>query len=338
MAATFLWRKRSMGAGPSRWQWPGCEGKVGAVNARVRPWRMLVVAAGWGSCFPLLDWGVRGGSALWFVTWRALIAGLALLCGVAVNRRRQVDRVVEFSSSMWGLVGALAILNVAVAFVAMAASVTQMTTGAASVLGNAQALLVVLPAWWLFGERPRVIEIVRVAVGFGGLMLVAAPTEAGRGAWLALLAAAAIAAGALLARRLAAVDVLVLGAAQFLIGTAILALAAAIIDGSPLNGVSARFVSAVVVLALAGSALPYALWFAELRRASITAVTSWTLLVPVVGLVLGVVVLGGPLTIWEILGSALVVAAMALVAKAGQAACDRLRCWQQSNDALTERR
>lgn len=244
----------------------------------------------------------------------------------------------KWSFSMWGLISALAILNVTVAFVAMAASVTQMTTGAASVLGNAQALLVVLPAWWLFGEQPRVIEIVGVAVGFGGLMLVAAPTGAGRGAWLALLAAAAIAAAALLARQLAAVDVLVLGAAQFLIGAAILALAAAIIDGSPLNGLSTRFMSAVLVLALAGSALPYALWFAELRRASITAVTSRTLLVPVIGLVLSVVVLGEPLTHGQIVGSAAVVAAIALVAKAGRAPCDRLRCWQQSGHALTEGR
>jgi hypothetical protein len=157
-----------------------------------------------------------------------------------------------------------------------------------------------------------------------------------RGAWLALLAASAIAAGAFLARRLAAVDVLVLGAAQFLTGAAILAVAATIIGGSPLNGLSARFVSAVVVLALAGSALPYVLWFAELRRASITAVTSWTLLLPVVGLVLGVLVLGKSLTGGQVVGTAVVVAALTLVAKAGRAPCDRLRCWQQSGDALTE--
>ena len=306
------------------------------MNARVRPSRMLVVALGWGSCFPLLDWGVRGSSVLWFVTWRAVIAGLALLCGVAVRRRGRGDHVVSWSFSMWGLVAALAILNVTVGFAAMAATVTAVTAGVASVLGNAQALLVVLPAWWLFGERPRVIELAGVAVGFAGLMLVAAPTGDVRGAWLALLAAAAIAAGALLARRLAAVDVLVLGAAEFLIGAAILAVAAVVIDGSPLNGLSTRFVSAVMLLALAGSALPYALWFGELRRASITAVTSWTLLVPVVGLVLGVLVLGESLTVWEIVGSALVVAAMALVATAGRAPCNRLRCWQHSGCALTE--
>jgi MerR family regulatory protein len=59
---------------------------------------------------------------------------------------------------------------------------------------------------------------------------------------------------------------------------------------------------------------------------------------PVVGLVLGVLVLGESLTVWEVVGSTAVVAAMALVARAGRAPCDRLRCWQQSGHALTEGR
>lgn len=303
----------------------------------VRPWRMVVVAVAWGSCFPLLDWGVRGGSPLWFVTWRALVAGLALLCVVAVSSRRRADHRVRLPVQTWSLVGVLAVLNVATAFAAMAESLTaSVTTGVASVLGNAQALLVVLPAWWLFGERPKAAEMVGVAVGFGGLMLVATPAGAGGGVWLALLAAASVAAGTLLARRLAVVDVLVLGAGQFLIGAAIIGVIAAVVDGSPLHGLTIRFVAGVLVLALPGTALPYVLWFAELRRASITAVTAWTLLVPVVGVVLGVVVLKESLTAGEAIGNAIVVAAMVIVVRSGRSPCDRLRCWQQSGYALTD--
>lgn len=100
-------------------------------------------------------------------------------------------------------------------------------------LANAQPLLVVLPAWWLFGERPRPVEVSAVAVGFGGLVLVAAPSGGGRGAGLALLAAAASTAGTLLARRLAGVDLLALGAWQFLFGGAGLAVAASVLEGPP---------------------------------------------------------------------------------------------------------
>jgi len=307
---------------------------VGAVDGQVRPWRMLVVALAWGSCFLLLDWGARGGSALWFVTWRALISGLALVCVGVVSRRATTTTMPPLSLPTWGLIGALAVLNVTAAFAAMAISIGAVSTGVASVLGNAQALLVVLPAWWLFGERPRFPEIGGVAIGFGGLMLLAGSAGGGRGAWLAVLAATAIAAGALLARRLDAVDVWVLGAGQFLIGGAILAAVAAIGGESPLTGWSVHFVIAVVALALAGTALPYALWFTELRRSSITAVTSWTLLVPVVGVVLGVLVLGESLTARQIGGTALVVAAMVLVARSGRRHSARLACWQQSGCSM----
>ena len=84
--------------------------------------------------------------------------------------------------------------------------------------------------------------------------------------------------------RLAAVDVLAVGAGQFLIGALFLAVAVALADGSPVCGWSVTSVVTVVTPAVVGTALPYVLWFTELRRASITAVTSWTLLVRVVGL------------------------------------------------------
>ncbi|MBI2696116.1 DMT family transporter [Mycobacterium nebraskense] len=304
---------------------------------RVRPLRMLVVALAWGSCFPLLKWGLRGQSVLWFVTWRAALTGLALLGVSLISRRRRAVQAPVFTVSAWGLISALAVLNVALAFAAMGASVTAMAPGIASVLGNAQALLVVLPAWWLFAERPRVLEVVGVAVGLGGLMLAAGPTGAGRGAWLALLSAAAVAAGAVLARRLAAVDVLAVGAGQFLIGAVFLAVAAVLVDGSPVRGWSVSSLVTVVTLAVVGTALPYVLWFTELRRASITAVTSWTLLVPVVGVAASVLAFHEALTARQWIGDAVTVAALALVAQSGRSGTDRLERWQQTGCEICPR-
>lgn len=278
---------------------------------------MVAVAAAWGSCFLLLDWGSRGGPLLWFVAWRALIAGLALLGLMLVSRRKATPNP-PLTPTMWGLIGALAVLNVTLAFAAMAASTATVTTGVASLLANAQALLVVLPAWWLFGERPRAVEIAAVAIGFGGLMLVTLPHGGVSGGWLGLLASAGIAAGALLGRRLDDMDVLALGAWQFLIGGALLTIVAAIAEGPPVAGWSIGFVFAVLVLALIGTTLPYVLWFAELRRASITAVTLWTLLVPVIGLALSVVVLGESLTLADAVGNAIVVVALILIANSGR--------------------
>ena len=63
--------------------------------------------------------------------------------------------------------------------------------------------------------------------------------------------------------------------------------------------------------------MPYVLWFAELSCASLTAVTAWTLLVPVVGVVLGVVVLDEGITLTTVVSDAIVLASIALVARAG---------------------
>nr|WP_280475319.1 DMT family transporter [Nocardia asiatica] len=276
----------------------------------------MVVA--WGSCFVLIVWGIRDAPVLWFAALRALVAGVALLVAAVVAGR--VALLVPRGLTAWSLIGVLALLNVTVAFGAMFASITGVTTGVAAVLSNSTPLLVVLPAWWLFDDRPRLIEIAGVAVGFGGLLIVAAPSGAGRGGGLALLAAAGIAAGALLARRLSGIDLLVLGAWQFLLGGAALAGLAAVVEGPPTTIVwSSRFALALVVLALAATALPYLLWFGELRRASLTSVTAWTLLVPVVGVALGVAALDEPLTLAGMIGDAIVVAGLAVVACATRA-------------------
>lgn len=61
---------------------------------------------------------------------------------------------------------------------------------------------------------------------------------------------------ALLAHRLAAVDVRAVGAGQFLIGAVFLAVAVALADGSSVRGWSATSVVTVVTLAVVGTALP----------------------------------------------------------------------------------
>ncbi|WP_280410937.1 DMT family transporter [Nocardia asiatica] len=247
---------------------------------------------------------------LWFAALRALVAS------VVAGR---VVLLVPRDATVWSLIGVLALLNVTVAFGAMFASITGVTTGVAAVLSNSAPLLVVLPAWWLFGERPRLVEITGVAVGFGGLVIVAAPSGGGRGAGLALLAAFGIAVGALLARRLSSIDLLALGAWQFLLGGTVLAGIACVAQGPPTTiAWSSRFTLTLAVLALAATALPYLLWFGELRRASLTTVTTWTLLVPVVGVILAVVVLDEPITRAGVIGDVIVVAGLAVVARAAR--------------------
>nr|WP_227457513.1 DMT family transporter [Micromonospora purpureochromogenes] len=306
--AAMIWRRGAVVSGPT-----------GIPSGRPRPVRMLLVAVAWGSCFVFISWGLRDAPVLWFATVRVLLAGLALLAVAALRGPWLSGRAVPRDLGTWTLIGLLALANVTVAFAAMFAAASGVSAGVASVLANAQPLLVVLPAWWLFGERPRPVEVGAVAVGFGGLVLVAAPSGGGRGAGLALLAAAATTAGTLLARRLAGVDLFALGAWQFLLGGAGLAVAASVLEGPPTAiAWTGRFLAGVAAFAVAATALPYVLWFAELRRAPLTSVTAWTLLVPVVGVVLGVLVLREPVTLVEGAGDVIVVAALVLVARSAR--------------------
>ena len=125
----------------------------------------------WGLCFLAIRWGLRDAAVLWFAALRALI----------------------------GITG---VVNVTSAFGAMFAGVVGLSTDAASVLANAQPLLILLPAWWFYGGLISLRTAISSAVGFSGLLLVGLSSWGGTGAALSFLAAQGFIASTLLARRL----------------------------------------------------------------------------------------------------------------------------------------
>ena len=110
---------------------------------------MLIITVAWGSCFVAIDWGLRDAPVLWFAAFRSLLAGTVLV-GVALTQRRPLPH----GLTAWSQIGVLALFNVTIAFAAMFAAAAALSAGVAAVLSNAQPLLILLPAYWLFGERP----------------------------------------------------------------------------------------------------------------------------------------------------------------------------------------
>jgi drug/metabolite transporter (DMT)-like permease len=248
---------------------------------------MLWITATWGACFLFIAWGLRDAPILWFAALRALIAGAALVA-VGVVQRRQQPR----GAHAWGWVTLTGLVNVTIAFAAMFAGVAGLATGAAAVLANAQPLLILLPAWWLYGEALSARTALALVVGFAGLVLVALPGGGGSGAAMSLLAAAAVTAGTLLSRRLSGLDVLAATGWHLLIGGLALAGVALLVEGAPVIAWTPRFLLSLAFLSLAGTAATTVAWFVEARRARLDALTSWTFLTPVVGIVLAVWFLG----------------------------------------------
>lgn len=247
-------------------------------------------------------------SLLWFATLRALLAGSALAV-VAAAQGRPIPR----SWAAWGAVAVLGVVNVSIAFATMFAGIAGGSTGIAAVLANAQPLLILLPAWALFGQRLTWRTAVAMAIGVGGLTVVAIPGGGGRGAVMSLLSAAAITVGTLIVRRVRGIDVVVFSAAHFVVGGAVLAVAAAVVEGSPQVAWTPRFVAVLAFLGLIGTAAAFLAWFIETQRCDLAQLTAWTFLVPVFGLLLSIVVLRERPSGWAIAGMGLVLAAMWLV-------------------------
>ena len=208
-----------------------------------KPLRMLWISAAWGACFLAIRWGLEYAPVLWFAALRAIVAGVALLIVAGVMRRP-----IPLGLHAWFLITALAAVNVTVAFGAMFAGVAGLATGTAAVLANAQPLLIVLPAWWLYGEAVSARTVVALMVGFAGLLMVALPGGGGSGAVLSLLAAVGITAGTLLARRLGELDILMVSGWHFVIGGVALAVWAAAVEGAPQIAWTPRFVGLFAVL------------------------------------------------------------------------------------------
>jgi probable blue pigment (indigoidine) exporter len=266
---------------------------------------MLWITAALGTCFLAVRWGLRDAPLLWFAALRALLGGGALAV-VAAAGHRPLPR----STGAWGIIGVLGLVNVSLAFAAMFAGIAGLTTGTAAVLANAQPLLIVLPAWWLYRERLSARTGVALVVGFGGLLVVAVPGGGGSGAWLSLVSAAAVTAGTLLTRRLGGIDVVVASAVHLLFGGVVLAGVAGAVEGVPHISWTPRFVAVLAFLGLVGTAATTLAWFVETQRCALTSLTPWMFLVPVFGLLIGIAALGERPDAWMATGITLVLVSM----------------------------
>ena len=267
--------------------------------------RMLWITAAWAACFVVIEWGLRDAPLLWYAALRALVAGLALLALGSIQHRPPPR-----GARAWGLVTVLGLVNVTLAFATMFAGVAGGATGTAAVLANAQPLLILLPAWRLYGERLSTRTTAALVVGFAGLVLVAVPGGGGSGVTLSLLSAAAVTADTLLSRRLAGLDLVTATAWHLLIGGAGLVVLAAAAEGAPVIAWTPRFVLSLAFLALVGTAATTVAWFAEARHSRLDTLTTWTFLTPILGIVLAAALLGERPRGWTALGLLAVLAAM----------------------------
>ena len=260
------------------------------------------IAIVWGLCFVLIQASLPSPVPLLLAALRALLGGGIVAAWIALRRWREARRRdAQGAISDPKRVGlpsiplliALALANAALALGAMYLAAGRAEAAVASILAGGQPLVLAAAGWALFGERASVRGIVGLAVALAGVVLVATASSGATspdGAALALVAMAAPAAGTLLMRRLApTIDLLVTTSAQFLLGGAILAGVSALLEPwGAANWPPATLVG-LLILGVVGTGVAYVVWFWLLDRVSLVRLGTALFLVPVVGVVAGIV-------------------------------------------------
>lgn len=261
-----------------------------------------LVAVIWGLCFVLIQSALPSPAPLLLAGLRAVIGGGVLASWAVLTRRpargwRSAAGSVRLSSLRSGLPSTqvlivLALANAAVAFGAMYLAAGRAEAAVASILAGGQPVVLAAAGWAIFGERTSARTVAGLAVAMAGVVVVATTssgTTSAEGVALALLATAAPAAGTVVMRRLGpSVDLLITTSVQFLLGGAVLLAVSALVE--PWAGLSwsAAAVVGLLVLGVLGTGVAYVVWFWLLGRTSLLQLGTALFLVPVVGVVAGI--------------------------------------------------
>lgn len=284
-------------------------------RVRVRPSALAVrltivfgLTAIYAACFVLIKAGSRFAPDLAFAGMRTVIAGAALLALVVALRQPLLP-----PRGSWPWILALALTSTAGAYGAMFVSPGRAGAGIASVLGNLQPIFIVVLAALALGERMTRLSWLTSALGAAGAVLIAAPALAGGDAYgvsgpvLALAASFGFAAGSVLIKRLnPRSGLLALTGWQLLIGSLPLLAASVVYERDAAIVWNARFLAALLFLALVGTSLATAVWYWLVQREELGRLTVFLYLVPVFGLALSLAVYGERIGVAEGAGVALV--------------------------------
>jgi drug/metabolite transporter (DMT)-like permease len=279
--------------------------------------RIILVMALWAGCFPLITAGLDLAPHLTFAAMRAGIAGAALVVAGMIGGRPWPSGL-----TTWLLVGTAGLGATSLGFLGMFHAAEYVTPGLATVIANTQPLLAAALGFVVLGERVSPRGALGLAMGFAGILVIAAGQLAGPrtgddfvlGIVYIVLAAAGVTVGNVVFRRLAGtVDPVTCMGSQLLLGAIPLAVAAAVTESGQGITWSATFVLSLVGLALPGTAVVFWLWLTVLETVELHRANAFSFLIPVLGLALGMVFFDEALTAMQLVGVAVTVAGICLV-------------------------
>jgi drug/metabolite transporter (DMT)-like permease len=277
----------------------------------------LLLGFFWGSSYLFIRIGVDAGLAPFTLVALRLAIGFLLLAGVVVVARERLPRDLR----TYGQLVILAILGVVIPFSLISWAEQSVASSLAAVINGAVPLLVIVIAAAMLPDEPFTTpRVVGLLVGFVGVAILVG-FDPGVLAGTSLLPALALlgsttsyAAGGVWARRfLQGLSPMV--TAMFEIGFALViaSILAISLDRGIRLPARGDAIFAVIWLGLLGSGLAFLIYFRLLGRWGATRTSLVAYLMPVVGLVLGALVLHETVDARLVLGTALVIAGIGLV-------------------------
>ncbi|MGJ6964862.1 EamA family transporter [Streptosporangium sp. G11] len=253
----------------------------------------------WGTTYFVTHQSLPPDYPLYGAAIRALPAGLLLLL---LSRRRP-------HGSWWWRSLVLGTLNMSAFFALIYLAAQLLPTSVASTIMATSPVVMMLLAWSLLSERPRIPHLAGAGIGIAGvcLMLFTGAAAVDPLGVLASVAAMVMSSfGYVLAKRWnTGVDALASTSWQLIAGGLVLLPFAVALEGSPpaLDGLAILGFGYVTVVA---TALAFAAWFTGLRHLPAGTVGLVGLLNPVAGVLLGTAIAGEALTARQFCGLALV--------------------------------
>ncbi|WP_313147946.1 EamA family transporter [Diaphorobacter nitroreducens] len=278
--------------------------------------KALVVVVVWGLNFVVMKWGLATLSPLVLCALRFLAASLPFLLFVRPPRHLS-----------WGVMAAYGLVQGVGQFGLLFTGMQLgMPAGMSSVVLQTQAFITMLMAAALLGETPHRWQWLGLCIAIGGLAFIGAAHGDGASGmtlagFLLTVGAAAMWAGSNLLTRVAARQ----GPYEpvsFIVWSSVfpivpLLLLACVVDGTEavgqqLRGLGGRELGVVAYLALLSTLLGYGLWTRLLQRYAASTVAPLSLLVPVVGLLSAMLLLGERPTASQWMGTLGVLAGMVI--------------------------
>jgi drug/metabolite transporter (DMT)-like permease len=271
----------------------------------------------WGSSYFWIKVALETVPPLTMIGGRLVLASI-FLWAVVLLIRDPLPR----SARQYGHLMVMALVNIVVPFILIAFGEQSIDSALASILNATVPLFVIVMAPLFLPDEgitwPRVAGL---AVGFAGVILLVAPDLVNMndndltGELLLLGSSLSYAIGNIYAKRnVKGLAPRIPALFQVFLAMLVIVPAALIID-RPFATVqpAPEAIIAIVWLGIIGSGLAYICYFTILANWGATRTSLVAYLLPVVGILLGSAILGDPLTLNRIAGTALVIAGIALV-------------------------